>query len=114
MGVAGSLLCTQLRSNHARLGRALTTFAGWWSHGRNGAVSLQAIWGLVSIGFFKNAATSPAAIYQQQIPVIVQGLEANFAATSEQYARQALLTPEASTALTTQIVAAYTSNHYFF
>lgn len=67
----------------------------------------QPVVGLIVIDFFKNAATPLSDEYQQQISSIEEGLDTNFADTNEQYARQALLTPQTPAWLTDQIVSVY-------
>ena len=83
-------------------------------HSMGGGVVVEAavtypapIIGLIVIDFFKNAATPMPENYQKQIESIKQGLETAFADTNEQYARQALLTPETPAWLTDRIVEAY-------
>lgn len=67
----------------------------------------QPVVGLIAIDFFKNAALPLPDEYQSQISSIEQGLDTNFADTNEQYARQALLTPQTPAWLTDQIVSVY-------
>jgi sigma-B regulation protein RsbQ len=67
----------------------------------------QPIIGVIAVEAFKNAGTPIPEQYQQQVKDIEAKLKTDFANTSEQYARQQLLTPDTKPELTERIVKAY-------
>ncbi len=63
--------------------------------------------GFISIDYFKNAATPPTDEFQKQEDTILQNLKNDFENTNEQYARMALLTPQTSVKISSQVVQDY-------
>jgi len=67
----------------------------------------QPIIGFIAVEAFKNAGTDLPEQYQAQVKEMLEKFKTDFANTSEQYARQQLLTPETKPEITERIVKAY-------
>ena len=67
----------------------------------------QPIIGFIAVEAFKNAGTDLPEQYQAQVKEMLEKFKTDFANTSEQYARQQLLTSETKPEITERIVKAY-------
>lgn len=63
--------------------------------------------GFIGIDYFKNAATPLTPDYRQQADDIIDNIKTDFAATCEQYARTALLTPQTPPQVANRIIGDY-------
>ncbi|GAB3907783.1 hypothetical protein GCM10028803_42160 [Larkinella knui] len=63
--------------------------------------------GFIAVDMFKNAATPLAEEFQSQVEAINENLRTDFPATSEQYARMALLTPQTPEPIASRVAADY-------
>ena len=63
--------------------------------------------GFIGIDNFKNAATTLTPDYRQQADDIIDNIKTDFAATCEQYARTALLTPQTPPQVANRIIGDY-------